>query len=109
MELDFQTGALLLLIAAVVAMLTRRLRLPYSVGLVAAGIILAILPFAPKVALTCVPVFQARPGGASQWPELGRAKIQGKAGVRPRSLPALADVTNALCAPACDALRTVIY
>ena len=52
MELDFQTGALLLLIAAVVAMLTRRLRLPYSVGLVAAGIILAILPFAPKVALT---------------------------------------------------------
>jgi len=28
-------------------MLTRRLRLPYSVGLVAAGIILAVLPFAP--------------------------------------------------------------
>ncbi|MGP8247619.1 MAG: cation:proton antiporter [Bryobacteraceae bacterium] len=52
MELHFQTGALLLLIAAVVAMLTRRLRLPYSVGLVAAGIILAILPFAPKVSLT---------------------------------------------------------
>ena len=42
-------GALLLLIAAVVAMLTRRLRLPYSVGLVAAGIFLAALPFAPKV------------------------------------------------------------
>lgn len=34
MDLDVQTGALLLLIAAVVAMLTRRLRLPYSVGLV---------------------------------------------------------------------------
>ena len=33
-------------------MLTRRLRLPYSVGLVAAGIILAFLPFAPKVSLT---------------------------------------------------------
>jgi hypothetical protein len=33
MEVNFQTGALLLLIAAVVAMLTRRLRLPYSVGL----------------------------------------------------------------------------
>lgn len=32
MDLDFQTGAFLLLIAAVVAMLTRRLRLPYSVG-----------------------------------------------------------------------------
>ena len=40
------------MIAAVVAMLTRRFRLPYSVGLVAAGIILATLPFAPKVALT---------------------------------------------------------
>jgi CPA1 family monovalent cation:H+ antiporter len=52
MELNFQTGALLLLIAAVVAMLTRRLHLPYSVGLVAAGILLATLPFAPKVALT---------------------------------------------------------
>jgi CPA1 family monovalent cation:H+ antiporter len=52
MDLDFQTGALLLLIAAVVAMLTRRLRLPYSVGLVAAGIFLAVLPFAPRVNLT---------------------------------------------------------
>jgi monovalent cation:H+ antiporter, CPA1 family len=52
MELTAENGALLLLVAAVVAMLTRRLRLPYSVGLVAAGIILAILPFAPKVSLT---------------------------------------------------------
>ena len=52
MEVNFQTGAVLLLIAAVVAMLTRRLRLPYSVGLVAAGIMLAVLPFAPKVGLT---------------------------------------------------------
>src|SRR5664279_2091964 len=59
MELDFQTGALLLLIAAVVAMLTRRLRLPYSVGLVAAGIILAMLPFAPKVNLTKDLIFTA--------------------------------------------------
>ena len=52
MEHQFQTGTLLLLIAAVVAMLTRRLRLPYSVSLVVAGIILAILPFAPKIILT---------------------------------------------------------
>ncbi|HXZ46195.1 MAG TPA: sodium:proton antiporter [Pseudolabrys sp.] len=52
MELNFQNGVLLLLIAAVVAMLTRRLRLPYSVGLVAAGIFLAVMPFAPKVVLT---------------------------------------------------------
>jgi len=52
MELDVQTAALLLLVAAVVAMLTRRLRLPYSVGLVVAGICLAALPFAPKISLT---------------------------------------------------------
>jgi CPA1 family monovalent cation:H+ antiporter len=52
MGFNFETGALLLLIAAVVAMLTRRLRLPYSVGLVAAGILLAVSPFAPKVNLT---------------------------------------------------------
>ena len=59
MELTFQAGALLLLIAAVVAMLTRRLRLPYSVGLVAAGIVLAIFPFAPKVSLTKELIFTA--------------------------------------------------
>jgi len=59
MELNFQAGLLLLLIAAVVAMLTRRLRLPYSVGLVAAGIILAILPFAPNVSLTKDLIFTA--------------------------------------------------
>src|SRR5271154_6667626 len=59
MELDFQTGALLLLVAAVVAMLTRRLPLPYSVGLVAAGIFLAILPFTPDVSLTKDLIFTA--------------------------------------------------
>jgi CPA1 family monovalent cation:H+ antiporter len=52
MELDFRTAAFLLLIAAVVAMLSRRVRLPYSVGLVAAGIVVAMLPFAPTVRLT---------------------------------------------------------
>ena len=52
MELTFETGALLLLIAAVVAMLTRRLRVPYSVGLVAAGMALALLPFSPNIPLT---------------------------------------------------------
>jgi CPA1 family monovalent cation:H+ antiporter len=59
MELHFQTAALLLLIAAVVAMLTRRLRLPYSVGLVAAGNLLAVLPFAPKISLTKDLIFTA--------------------------------------------------
>jgi monovalent cation:H+ antiporter, CPA1 family len=53
MELSFGKGALLLLlIAAVVAMLTRRLRLPYSVGLVAAGMGLALLPPAPRISFT---------------------------------------------------------
>jgi CPA1 family monovalent cation:H+ antiporter len=35
---------LILLIASIVAMATRRMRLPYSVGLVAAGILLTLLP-----------------------------------------------------------------
>lgn len=52
MDATFENGALLLLIAAVVAIISRRLRLPYSVGLVAAGIVLALLPFAPQITLT---------------------------------------------------------
>ena len=52
MQITVHTGILLLLIAAVVAMLTRRLRLPYSVGLVVAGIALAALPFGLNVSLT---------------------------------------------------------
>jgi CPA1 family monovalent cation:H+ antiporter len=53
MELGFGNSALLLLlVAAVVAMLTRRLRFPYSVGLVAAGMALALLPLVPKITFT---------------------------------------------------------
>jgi CPA1 family monovalent cation:H+ antiporter len=59
MEYQFQTGTLLLLIAAVVAMLTRRLKLPYSVGLVVAGILLAVVPFAPNIQLTKDLIFTA--------------------------------------------------
>jgi CPA1 family monovalent cation:H+ antiporter len=40
-------------------MVTRRLRLPYSVGLVAAGIILAVFPFAPKFSPTKDLIFTA--------------------------------------------------
>jgi Na+:H+ antiporter len=47
-----ETVAFLLLIAAVVAIVTRRMRVPYSVGLVAAGIGLALLPISPDVSLT---------------------------------------------------------
>jgi CPA1 family monovalent cation:H+ antiporter len=60
MELNFGKDALLLLlVAAVVAMLTRRLRLPYSVGLVAAGMALALLPLAPKISFTKELIFDA--------------------------------------------------
>jgi CPA1 family monovalent cation:H+ antiporter len=50
---------LLLLVAAVVAMVARRLRLPYSVGLVLGGIALAWLPFGPGITLTRELIFNA--------------------------------------------------
>jgi CPA1 family monovalent cation:H+ antiporter len=43
---------LTLLIAAVVAMISRRMRLPYSVGLVAAGVLLAQAPTVSGVLLS---------------------------------------------------------
>ena len=52
MEISVEKAALLLLISAVVAIVTRRLHMPYSVGLVAAGIVIALLPFSPQVSLT---------------------------------------------------------
>ena len=52
MQFGFQSGTLLLLIAAVVAILTKRLRLPYSAGLVAAGIGLAAVPYVPRIVVT---------------------------------------------------------
>src|SRR5579871_3689812 len=52
MELHVAILELLLLVAAVVAMLARRLRIPYSVGLVVAGIVLSFFPGLPKVALS---------------------------------------------------------
>ncbi len=44
--------AILLLIAAVVGVCARRLKVPYSVGLVVAGIGLALLPWSPSVTLS---------------------------------------------------------
>src|SRR4051812_1969081 len=52
MGLTIQTAATLLLVAALVAIICRRVHLPYSVGLVAAGILMALLPFAPGMSLT---------------------------------------------------------
>jgi CPA1 family monovalent cation:H+ antiporter len=52
MELSIEQIEILLLIAAVVAMVARRLKIPYTVGLVLAGIALAFFPLIPGVALT---------------------------------------------------------
>jgi len=57
--LNIEQTELLLLVAAVVAMLVKRLRLPYSVGLVFAGIVLASIPFAPNIQLTKELIFNA--------------------------------------------------
>ena len=53
-----QLGALLL-ISAIIAMVARRLRVPYSVGLVVAGIALSFLPVAPEIELTKEIIFTA--------------------------------------------------
>jgi CPA1 family monovalent cation:H+ antiporter len=59
-ELSFANGALLLLlIAAVVAIATHRLRIPYSVGLVGAGIALALSPVSPRISLTKDLIYEA--------------------------------------------------
>ena len=52
MGFDIEHLDILLLIAAVVAMLTRRIGVPYSVGLVTTGIILALVPTGQDVHLT---------------------------------------------------------
>lgn len=49
MELNIETIEFLLLVAAIVAMLARRFRLPYSVGLVVAGIALSLMPRLPQI------------------------------------------------------------
>jgi CPA1 family monovalent cation:H+ antiporter len=52
MELNIETIEFLLLVAAIVAMLARRFRLPYSMGLVVAGIALSLLPGMPRIQLS---------------------------------------------------------
>lgn len=54
---DFAFAGLLLFTASLVAMITQRLRLPYSTGLVAAGIALALLDIGTGLALTPELVF----------------------------------------------------
>jgi CPA1 family monovalent cation:H+ antiporter len=50
--IDFTLLGALLLVASLVAMVTRRLNLPYSVGLVTAGLALALLPYGVRLHLT---------------------------------------------------------
>ena len=57
MNLSLEQLDLLLLIAALVAIVTRRLGMPYAVGLVAAGVILAFLPTASELPLSKELVF----------------------------------------------------
>lgn len=59
MGLNIETIEIFLLVAAIVAMLARRVHVPYSVGLVFAGIVLALLPFTPDIELTKQLVFTA--------------------------------------------------
>src|SRR5436853_7659869 len=59
MELSIERIEILLLIAALVAMLARRLNIPYSIGLLFAGVGLALLPFAPHIELTRELLFTA--------------------------------------------------
>jgi monovalent cation:H+ antiporter, CPA1 family len=55
--IDFPLLGLLLFVSSIVAMVSRRLRLPYSVGLVTAGIGLALLPIGFDLPLTPELVF----------------------------------------------------
>ena len=59
MGLNIETIEIFLLVAAIVAMLARRVHVPYSVGLVLAGIALALLPFSADIALTKQLIFSA--------------------------------------------------
>lgn len=52
MSFGMENIEVMLLIAAVVAMLTRKLRVPYSVGLVATGIVLALFSIQLNITLT---------------------------------------------------------
>lgn len=59
MELSIERIEVLLLIAAVVSMLARRLQLPYTVGLVLAGVAVAFLPLPLETRLTKDLIFTA--------------------------------------------------
>jgi Na+:H+ antiporter len=79
MAFDIERVQLLLLVAAIVAMLTRRLRVPYSVGLVTTGIVLAMFAIQPDITLTRELIFTTllpplifEAAFFLHWPELRR-------------------------------------
>jgi CPA1 family monovalent cation:H+ antiporter len=51
-ELTIENIEFLLLIAALVAMVAQRVKIPYTVGLVLAGIVLSFFPFGPRIELS---------------------------------------------------------
>jgi len=57
MKLSIETIEFLLLVAAIVAMLARRFRLPYSVGLVVAGVALSLFPGLPHIQFSTELIF----------------------------------------------------
>lgn len=52
MQLNSQTIAVFLLMAALLGMLSRRLRMPYGIGLVIAAIALALIPFGSNLEIS---------------------------------------------------------
>ena len=59
MEITIENLEVLLLIAALVAMVARRIRIPYTVILVVTGIALSFLPFIPEIELSKELIFMA--------------------------------------------------
>lgn len=57
LQFEIERVEVLLLIASIVAILTRRLRVPYSVGLVAAGVVMAVFSIQPDIRLTREMIF----------------------------------------------------
>ncbi|HLJ56782.1 MAG TPA: sodium:proton antiporter [Chthonomonadaceae bacterium] len=79
MALNIERVELLLLVAAFVAMTVRRLRMPYTVGLVAAGLMLALFPALGRLTLTRELVFKVflpplifEAAIQMEWPKLRR-------------------------------------
>ncbi len=79
LDFDIERLGVLLLVAAIVAMLTRRLRVPYSAGLVATGIMLALFSVQPEIRLTreliftiLLPPLIFEAAFFLHWPELRR-------------------------------------